>query len=392
METLQSPGKLREYKNKICKQYSKGSETVTIIDYTHTYPFIHCIQGGKSRMAYFGGHTHITVMGRNNQDMVYDPYFPTRTTIILTNDPILKEYNINPLFCKYPTLWIKEALELGYSIRDISIRITWQDNLDKSQHLIKGLGLSAKSFRTFMKCPNYFTLWNLKFLLSLGYSTQFIEDHLEDIADVTLDEAYDRECVDYIFSNLIFNYNPRFSNCWYRDYVRMRNQLPIPIKRNWPKCPNLTKHNSDRWHTLITMEFNKHRAQIELAKNQQKQSQYFEEVYPKAKEFEFADEDYQIIAPEIVTSLLEEGRALHHCVGSYVDSVAAGREYILYLRKVIEPDTPFFTINLLPNGEVRQIHGLCNCNVPKELKPFIDKWAKQFELNIKSCNGIYCHL
>lgn len=392
METLQSPGKLREYKNKICKQYSKGSETVTIIDYTHTYPIIHCIQGGKSRMAYFGGYDNAVIMGRNNQDMTYEPYFLMKSVIILTHDPILKDYKLRPAFCKYPTLWIKEALELGYSIHEIDHKISYQDNIDKSQHLIKGLGLSAKSFRVFMKCLNWFKLWNFKFLLSLGYSTQFIEEHLEHIIGIPFDEAYDRECVDYIFSNLIFNYNPRFQNCWYRDYVRMRNQLPVHIKRNWPKCPNLTKHNSDKWHSLITVEFNKHRAQIELLKNQQKQSQYFEEVYPKAKEFEFSDEDYQIIAPEIVTSLLEEGRALHHCVGSYVDSVAAGREYILYLRKVIEPDTPFFTINLLPNGEVRQIHGLCNCNVPKELKPFIDKWAKQFELNIKSCNGIYCHL
>ena len=172
----------------------------------------------------------------------------------------------------------------------------------------------------------------------------------------------------------------------------MRNQLPTHIKRNWPKCPNLTKHYLDEWHQLIMKEFNKHRAQIELLKNQQAQSKYFEEVYPKAKEFEFADEIYQIIAPEIVTSLLEEGRILHHCVGSYIDSVAAGKEYILYLRKVAEPDTPFFTINLFPDGKVRQIHGLCNCNVTNELKPFINKWAKQFELNIKSCNGVYCHL
>lgn len=373
MVDLSSRGKLREYKNKICKQYSKGSETVTIVDYTYTYPIIHCIQCGKSRMAYFNGRNCTIIMGRNNQNMVYEPFFPMRSVIILTNDPILKDCTIHPTFCKYPTLWIKEALELGYSIRDIDRRISYQDNIDKSQHLIKGLGLSAKSFRVFMKSPSWFTLWNVKYILSLGYSTQFIEEHLEDIANITLDEAYDRECVDYVFSNLIFNYNPRFQNCWYRDYVRMRSQLPTPIKRNWPKCPNLIKHSSDKWHSLITVEFNKHRAQIELLKNQQKQSQYFEEVYPKAKEFEFADENYQIIAPEIVTSLLEEGRVLHHCVGSYINSVAAGKEYILYLRKIAEPDTPFFTINLLPNGKVRQIHGLCNCNVPKELKPFIDK-------------------
>lgn len=392
METLKSPGKLREYKNKICKQYSRAHKIVTVIDYTHTYPIIHCIQDGKSRMAYFSGHTYTTVMGKNNQDMVCDPFFSMQCLIILTNDPILKDCHIHPSFCIYPTLWIKEAVELGYSINSISAKISWQDRIDKSQHLIKGLGLNAKSFRVLMKCPNWFSLWSFKFLLSLGYSTQFIENHIPDIANITFDEVYDRECVDYIFSNTIFNYNSRFQNCWYEDYVKMRNQLPTHVKRNWPKCPNLTKHNSDKWHSLIMVEFNKQRTQIELLKSQQKQSQYFEEVYPKVKEFEFADEIYQVTAPEMVTSLLEEGRILHHCVGSYIDSVAAGKEYILYLRKVAEPNTPFFTINLLPDGKVRQIHGLCNCNVPKELKPFIDKWAKQFELNVKSCNGVYWHL
>jgi hypothetical protein len=115
-------------------------------------------------------------------------------------------------------------------------------------------------------------------------------------------------------------------------------------------------------------------------------------VYPKAKEFELSDETYSVICPEQVTLLLSEGRILHHCVGSYINSVASGNEYILFLRKTSDPDTPFFTVNILPNKKVRQIHGRCNCNLPDEIKPFIKKWADKFGLDISNCNGVYCHL
>lgn len=159
METLQSLGKLREYKNKICKQYSKKSLDVTIIDYNHTYPIIHRIHNGKSRMVYFNGnHSYPMTMGQNNQEMSYSPYFPITKAQILTDGPILKNCRISAPICIFPTLWVKEAVELGYLIKDIYEKISWQDTLDKSQHLIKGLGLSAKSFKVFIKGPGWFKL------------------------------------------------------------------------------------------------------------------------------------------------------------------------------------------------------------------------------------------
>lgn len=327
------------------------------------------------------------MLGKNNQLMEY-PFAPKwKKTVHLTNDSILENVDVPVGCCKYLTLWVKEAVELGTTISKVSAKISYDCRPDYSQHLLKGLGISAKNFKILCN-TKYMDLLKFKRFISLGFSKKDIYTCDETSCYITDD--FDFECIKYTIERC--SDSRVFSTYCYRDYLRMRKDLPLAIKRQWPKCPNLEKYTIEEWHNRILRTYHNLQKEITAEKDRVQQSKYFEEVFPKVKEFEFADEVYQVTAPEMVTSLLEEGRVLHHCVGSYVDSGTAGKEYILYLRKVTEPDTPFFTINLLPNGKVRQIHGLCNCNVPKELKPFIDKWAKQFELDIKSCNGIYCHL
>ena len=118
----------------------------------------------------------------------------------------------------------------------------------------------------------------------------------------------------------------------------------------------------------------------------------YEEVYPKANKYSYEQDDYVIFPPKEVVDLVNEGNKLRHCVGSYVSSVATGQEYILYLRKKSEPDVPYFTVNVDTKNKVRQIHGLCNCNLPDKLRPIVDAWAKKFGLDASNCDGIRCHL
>jgi len=105
-----------------------------------------------------------------------------------------------------------------------------------------------------------------------------------------------------------------------------------------------------------------------------------------------SDDTYSIIAVKELLDLVKEGRVLNHCVGSYVDSVSNGNEYILFLRKNDNVDIPFYTIDVTPDGKVRQIHGKGNCSITKEIKPFIDKWISKFKLDGSNYSGVYCHL
>ena len=111
----------------------------------------------------------------------------------------------------------------------------------------------------------------------------------------------------------------------------------------------------------------------------------------KAKEFIFDDDEkYCVIAPTSPTDLITEGNMLHHCVGSFIDSVANGRTNIVFIREKSDINKPFFTAEISNTGEARQIHGFGNSNVSsvKDLPAFIRKWAKNKKLNIECIDSI----
>lgn len=75
------------------------------------------------------------------------------------------------------------------------------------------------------------------------------------------------------------------------------------------------------------------------------------------------------------TELIREGKTLHHCVATYAKSHAKGKTAILFIRKVEEPDKPFFTLEFDEKSKkVRQNRGLRNCDRTPEVKEFEKAW------------------
>ena len=161
------------------------------------------------------------------------------------------------------------------------------------------------------------------------------------------------------------------------------------VKKRFPLYPS----NFDKLaelHNQLIVYMNRESDRIRESNNKELQIKYEKEFYKKAKKLEMSDDKYAIIACKNLIDLVKEGRTLSHCVGSYIQSVGNGKEYILFLRKKNMIDTPFFTIDVTPNKIVRQIHGYGNCNISDDIKPFIQNWATKFNLNISNCSGVYC--
>lgn len=75
------------------------------------------------------------------------------------------------------------------------------------------------------------------------------------------------------------------------------------------------------------------------------------------------------------TDLIREGRELHHCVANYAKDHANGKTAILFIRRVNEPDVPFFTLEFDEEKlVVRQNRGLRNCARTPEVKEFEEIW------------------
>lgn len=91
--------------------------------------------------------------------------------------------------------------------------------------------------------------------------------------------------------------------------------------------------------------------------------------------------------------LMYEGMKLSHCVGSYAERVKTGQTHIFFIRKVEEPDTPYYTLNLTPEGDFVQCHGFKNDRydpIPENVRKFWEEWmetvCKKFFKKKKAAN------
>ncbi len=105
---------------------------------------------------------------------------------------------------------------------------------------------------------------------------------------------------------------------------------------------------------------------------------------------EFKDKNFLIRLPKGVRDIVAEGSALSHCVGSsnYISKMAEGRTLILFLRKVSEPDTSYYTIEFDPEKkEILQCRGKSNCSKTKEVEDFVNKYIRKIsQMNAASPN------
>lgn len=74
--------------------------------------------------------------------------------------------------------------------------------------------------------------------------------------------------------------------------------------------------------------------------------------------------------PNRLEELKQEGEALHHCVGTYMQRVKNGKTMIFFIRRKDEPDKSYYTLEW--KGKVIQCRGLHNCDMTPEVKAFVE--------------------
>ncbi|MFB5192775.1 PcfJ domain-containing protein [Alicyclobacillus fastidiosus] len=84
-----------------------------------------------------------------------------------------------------------------------------------------------------------------------------------------------------------------------------------------------------------------------------------------------------VIRPAVSSKeLIDEGKALQHCVGTYADRYAKGETDIFVLRRLDEPDKPFYTVEIRA-GNIVQCRGLRNCVPTEDVKSFIELFVSK---------------
>ena len=151
----------------------------------------------------------------------------------------------------------------------------------------------------------------------------------------------------------------------YCDYLRMCKELQYDVKNSFVLFPHKLKETHDSVAKTLR---DKHTAEQEKAI-----ADSFDEWQ---KRYQYQSKELMMIPPHSSKELIDEGTALHHCVGRYVKRVAQRECVILFVRKVAEPDKSLCTVEVR-DGQVVQTRGFDNEDPPAKIKAFIERWKRQ---------------
>lgn len=102
------------------------------------------------------------------------------------------------------------------------------------------------------------------------------------------------------------------------------------------------------------------------------------------EKYAYSDDDYTVLAPQDIFEIIKEGRMLHHCVGNdgagerYYDRMERRESFIMFLRRTEEPEDPYYTLEIEPDGTVRQKRTLFDRQHEdiEQATEFLLKWQK----------------
>ena len=162
----------------------------------------------------------------------------------------------------------------------------------------------------------------------------------------------------------------------YEDYISMCERLKKDTADEMIYRPRELR----RRHDEAVREIEKREAEI-TADEYAARFPGVEEVMQEIREkYEYASDKYIVTVPRRCVDIVLEGRALHHCAGSsdrYFDRIKQHETYICFLRRVEEPDKPYYTIEVEPGGTIRQHRGYLDEEPEiEEIRPFLREWQQ----------------
>jgi len=156
------------------------------------------------------------------------------------------------------------------------------------------------------------------------------------------------------------------TNGTYRDYLKECVTLGLDLSVSMILFPR----NLKQAHARTS-------AQIEYKTTPEQQAAFLEQS-GKAQKLAWEQGNLLIRPPVNGEELIEEGAFLNHCVGGYVADMAEGKTTIMLIRRVDDPDTPFYTLEWR-DGQVIQCRTDSNESYEwdTEVSEFVSAWVKR---------------
>ena len=115
---------------------------------------------------------------------------------------------------------------------------------------------------------------------------------------------------------------------------------------------------------------------------------HIEEIYHSVRDkYTYEQEDYTVLVPEQIEDILMEGRNLHHCLDKserYWERIEHQESYVLFLRRTGEVNKSYYTLEIEPDGTVRQKRTMYDRQEAEieDATKFLKKWQKEVSKRI----------
>lgn len=163
----------------------------------------------------------------------------------------------------------------------------------------------------------------------------------------------------------------------YTDYISMCSRCGANLNDTAVKMP----YSMKKAHDWAMVE--------EKVQEKQAYSDLVAAVYDSIHAFtEWNDGKLQVIMPRTAREIVEEGVRQNHCVGRYVERVAAGESVILFIRRKDDLEKNFYTMEIkkdMRRCDIVQVRGEKNAEATEEIEAFCKKYKKWF--NKRKLNG-----
>ncbi len=256
----------------------------------------------------------------------------------------------------------------------------------KEPSLMKALGIGTQEFKMLRRYDG-----DSLFLKWLQYAKASRKTFMEDVLVWFWRKHISPGDLDFIVGkmNLIQIYNyiqkqmPHFDNqvrdvinTW-GDYLSMADRLHMDTN---DEIIYRVRKLQQRHDELVLLCREK---AVELqVEDVLKKFPHVDDICKSLKEkYEYADQHYAVLAPAGAKEIIEEGRALHHCVGSserYWDRIERRESFVLFLRHKRSPKKHYYTLEVEPDGTVRQKRTEYDRQKPdvEKATKFLAEWQK----------------
>jgi len=170
----------------------------------------------------------------------------------------------------------------------------------------------------------------------------------------------------------------------YLDYLNDCRELGADITKKSVFMPRdlVEAHDTLNMEIRQIRELEREEEELKKSRGRKRQAGQKNKLYKKLRkkilqQYAFEADGMMIYVPKKLEELIDEGIAMHSCVGDYVDRVAEGRTIVVFIRSVADHRERIGTMEISKDGtSIIQARAKYNQDLPPEAADFVRKFKE----------------